>query len=216
METDSSRPLGEFMKERRTLQHLTLREAAHRLKISERQLQAIEEEDFSAFSAHVYARGIFSKYAEFLRIPLADTLPYFERIWSSQQSQPEAHPVRPIAKMPVLTLTPAIRRAIAFSAGAIGLVAILWGGYAFYSSRAPAFSLTEPADNILVHDYMIAIKGVSDPRLELTLNKVPVYIGKDGVFEKTILLQRGVNILELEGKNGFGNVTREIRHIVVD
>ncbi len=57
---------GEFLRDARNKQHLDLKHISEEIYIKERQLRALEEEDFSSLPQMTFARGIAVKYAEYL------------------------------------------------------------------------------------------------------------------------------------------------------
>lgn len=67
-------PLGEFLRETRIKQGLDLEMIAEGTKISPKNLQAIEESDFSSLPAEVFARGFYTLYARQLALDPSEIL----------------------------------------------------------------------------------------------------------------------------------------------
>lgn len=209
-------PFGATIRSIRESRGLSVDAVAECLKIDKRLITAFEQENFSAFSAHVYARGIFEKYARFLKLDASEALHIFEDAWHEAHKDREKAAIAPVRAPRSGIYSHVSKRALSVGAVGAGIAAVMiLLGYAIYHARSPVFSLIEPEDRIITHDFNMRFRGVANPRTELTLNKQPVYIGSDGAFQVTVMLHPGVNILTLEGRTTFGTVSKIERHIVV-
>ena len=206
--------LGGYFKKMREQKSLSIKDVAGRLHVHQRSIHAFEENKLDEFLAHVYARGFFENYGKLLELPVKDFLPHFEELWDASRNREES-----VQKTPAYSrssfITP--RRALAL----LAIVAMIAVGtyillHAFSTARAPSLTLREPAEDIVTHEYRFTVRGSADPRFELTLNQLPVYIDKDGSFEKTILLQKGLNVISLQAKNSLQKTTTIKRHIIVE
>ena len=204
---------GEYIKGIREDKLYTLQQISKQLKLDIRQLEAFEKEDFHIFSAYVYARGVFIKYMDFLGIDTTELLPYFQELWKFQHEikKPISQKNKPFFKKITFPSLP-IQTPILL---VIGVILIAGISYGIYLKQHPTLVLELPKESTgIVREPFIVIKGIADNRLQLTLNKLPVYIGKDGKFEKNILLEPGINHLTLEAKNSLGVVKTITRYIV--
>lgn len=209
------RSLGMILHDIRESKSLGLQAVALRLKIDRRQLEALENDDYYVFPAHVYARGTFEKYADFLGLDRDEALHLFEDMWKKERVSD------------VLSAAPRQRNTLLAPSGdriskkilAGGIVSIILavGGIGIWITmmRVPAFTFDEPADRTITHERRIVVEGTADPRIELTFNKQPVYIGENGIFQHAVVLQAGVNELVLEGKTRFGKYSHITKYIVV-
>lgn len=212
---EQQRSLGELLRDIRESKRLSREAVSLRLKIDRRQLEALERNEYGTFPAHVYARGVFERYANFLHLDQTEALRLFEEAWLKQ------HPATRFPLPASETLwTAAWRRLISrmrvngAALSALTIVLFAASGYLFFY-QTPSFSFEAPADRSIMRDYRVSVEGRADSRLELTLNKKPVYIGESGVFQHTILLQKGINELVLEGKTKFGRISTLTRYVVV-
>ena len=64
--TEAALAMGKTFSQARRQRGLTARQVAQALNISVRHLEAIEDGDFSAFAAEIYARGACLNYAAYL------------------------------------------------------------------------------------------------------------------------------------------------------
>ncbi|MSR73580.1 MAG: hypothetical protein EXS60_00765 [Candidatus Pacebacteria bacterium] len=104
-----------------------------------------------------------------------------------------------------------------WAVGGFVLVAlVLFGGYNIYGIIAsPELVITVPAsDNSTVAQETILLQGKTDPAYVVTVNGSEVYVGKDGLFQKEIQLQEGVNTVEFAARKFLGKETRVLRNIV--
>lgn len=104
-----------------------------------------------------------------------------------------------------------------WAVGGFLLVAlVLFGGYNIYGIIAsPELVITVPAsDNSTVAQETILLQGKTDPAYVVTVNGSEVYVGKDGLFQKEIQLQEGVNTVEFAARKFLGKETRVLRNIV--
>lgn len=67
--SDQSRPIGQTLREAREAQGLSVEEVATRLRLMQRQVDAIEADDFSSLGQPVFARGFVRNYAKLLDLP---------------------------------------------------------------------------------------------------------------------------------------------------
>ena len=206
--------LGSYFKKIREQKSLSIKDVAVRLHVHQRSIRAFEENRLDEFLAHVYARGFFENYGKLLELPVKDFLPHFEELWNEFGGQEE--PMKKPAEYSRSSfVTP--RRALVLLAviAMLGIGSyILW--HAFSTTRSPSLTLSAPSEDIITHEYRFTMQGSADPRFELTLNQLPVYIDKDGRFEKTIILQKGLNAVILQAKNSLGKATTIERHIIVE
>lgn len=206
--------LGSYFKKVREQKSLSVKDVAERLHVHQRSIRAFEENKLNEFLAHVYARGFFENYGKLLELPIKDFLPYFEELWNASWNREES-----VQKTPTYSrssfITPQRVLVLLAIIAMLGIGAyILW--HAFSTARAPSLTLREPSENMITQEYRFTVRGSADPRFELTLNQLPVYIDKDGSFEKTILLQKGLNVISIQAKNSLGKTTTIERHIIVE
>jgi len=60
----------------------------------------------------------------------------------------------------------------------------------------------------------ILLQGRTDPAYVVTVNGSEAYVGKDGLFQKEIRLQEGINSVEFVVRKFLGKEARIVRNIV--
>ena len=105
---------------------------------------------------------------------------------------------------------------IAYVIVAILLLAVfsfyLYYQFRFYF-RVPELILEVPAEDMVISEPHIGIKGRIGLDSALTLNGRPIYIKETGEFQERINLGEGLNQLDFEAKNKAGKITKIINGI---
>ena len=70
---------GQRLREARLARRLTVDDVAVRIRIPPKQLRALEEGNLTVFSAEIYAKGAYTKYASYLGVDSKDAWHYFLR-----------------------------------------------------------------------------------------------------------------------------------------
>ncbi len=196
-----ARELGERLQRERESRRMSLERVGIELHIPIHHLEAIEEGNFSAFSAEIYARGACLKYAEFLgmggdeaeraiwralsvgrqRVPLKihTAFSWIERLWN--------------ARLMVWVM--------------VGVVVVMIGGYIGWQIRSfwqlpPVNLLTEipPVQD----DSTLLVRGSTEPEVRVKLNDEPVILHSDATFEVSLKLHPGINVIRIEAQNAAG------------
>ncbi len=182
---------------------ISLEDASRDLRIPMNQLVGLEEEDFSVFSAELYARGAYGTYAKYLGIDSNISAHAFLRSLSSVRE-----------RIPLTLHTPAtfferlIHPKIILAAG-ISFLALLVGGYIAWQVqsfwRLPNMTITSPV-SMETHERAITLEGFAEEQSSLTVNGENVLLQEDSRFSLPLTLHRGINAVRLEVKNSAGRI----------
>ncbi len=207
--------LGAKLRQTRKEQGLTLHDIAHELKIPEKSLQALENDDYGKLPVEVYARGFVKIYSEYLGLDSSETVAEFSQQYAHGKSSVEQK-ITPQQlrqfRHPLFVLTP---RLTAISVGiVVALIALL---YLFFEvrgfTRAPHLDISSPVDNSEIKSNNVMIKGKSDTTAEVKINGEKTFVRSDGTFEETIGVGPGLNKIVVVAKGISGKertVTREV------
>ncbi|MDO8512347.1 MAG: DUF4115 domain-containing protein [bacterium] len=211
-------PVGQRLKRKREWQHQSLLDVSRALKIQEKSIKAIEELDVEKLPAQVYARGFVKLYAEFMGLDADQTVNDFTteltnvRVHKEQKITP--HQLRSFHG-PKLIISP---RLIAVTVGV--LVAIIALTYLFFEvrgfTRAPALTLSSPADNSKIKENNVTVKGKTDPTAEVKINGEKVFVQSDGSFSETIGIGPGLNKISVSAKSIGGKESTVTREVLVE
>ena len=211
-----SQTLGDILRQRREEMNLNIKDIVKQLQTSQKFIRALEDNHYDVFSAKVYARGFLQKILKILAIEEKDELfKEFEREWevrifrkkrdilSLHQNNTEKQPWN-------------IRQAGVAAAGLIILVFFIFLTIRikqFVSS--PILELNEPAQNSVIFEPVVNVRGRTEKESQLTVNGREVRIDTAGNFSDEIDLLPGLNELEFVVENRFGKMSKVIRYVVV-
>lgn len=206
METTS---LKELLREHIEIKGLSPKKIADMTGIPDRYIEMLLEGDTSKLPPSPYVHGYITKLSGILNFD-KDTM------WRLYQKESSLVKSGRNDRLPDNRFrVRGIRRGWAVF-GFVFVAIIMFGGYNIYGIiRAPEIVITVPAsDNSTVAQETILLAGKTNPAYVLTINGNEVYIGKDGLFQKEIQLQEGVNSVEFTVRKFLGKETRLIRTIV--
>lgn len=204
--------VGKQLMQARRRRRLSLDDVAVVLRIPPQQLKALEEGDLSVFSAQVYARGAYAKYARFLGLESLREQMTFLRLLSGVGISVPLHLHTPRSWLArVVTGNWILMMAVSG-------VALVVGGYiavqvqSFF--RLPALEIFEPVAGIVYSDE-VNVSGSAEDEVDVLINEEAVLLADDATFSMPVGLHKGVNVLRIEARNAAGRVRVEERHILV-
>lgn len=203
--------VGHLLREARRDRRLTLAQVAADLTMPLKQLQALEEGDFSVFAAEVYGRGAYVRYAKYLGISgkVAE-----RAVFGALSEAREAVPLRvhrPLTWFQSM-LTP--RMVILVALLGVGLVVggyIIWQVQAFL--RLPRLQLASPSAAEVTAS-QVTVEGKAQESARVSVNGEPVLLQDGGAFTHVISLHPGINVLRLEAENAAGRKRVIERHLL--
>ncbi len=214
----SSLSLGETLLARREELKLSMEQVAREMKIAPRYVEALEEGEYDALPAKVYAFGFLQQMLKVLMFEenARDALfAAFEEEW-------EEHGAfgRMVRKEGVLMQR--LRRVTAMEVlfGSVALAAGLFLAMLFVRLETfvgtPRLIIETPVDGMSIGEPRIALKGTTDREVYLTVNGFELTLDESGSFEGLLELLPGLNELEFIAKNRFGKTTKLTRYVVVE
>lgn len=203
--------VGYPLRDARIALGLEVEDVAHQLNIPPRQIQALEEGNFSVFAAEVYARGAYVKYATFVGINAEQAQRTALRALSGVR-QPVPLRMHTPQKWYERLLTPKL----VVIAGS-SFLAFLVVGYIGWQVRSfwqlPALELTSPTKTYL-EDEVIMIRGTSEPSAHVRINGESVLLKENASFEVELTLHPGINVIYAEAENAAGRIRSLEQHIL--
>lgn len=95
---------------------------------------------------------------------------------------------------------------------------VLIAAYALFQARflilGPGIAIESPLPESELDAGMILINGRARNISFLSLNDRQIYTDTSGRFEEKLVVQKGINIIKLEGKDRFGRRTVETVRVV--
>jgi len=93
-------------------------------------------------------------------------------------------------------------------------------GYGYYRTKdfleGPILGIKAPKDGEMFASPLIEVRGISRNLSFLNLDGRKIYTDKDGIWGEKLLLQRGVNIIEVRAKDRFGRENKQMLQVVYD
>lgn len=195
--------LGARLTAAREAMHLSIEELSLELHIPQNQLIGLEEEDFSVFSAELYARGAYRAYATRLGI--------YDKLASREFYRTLTH-VR--QRVPLTLHTPEtffdslLNPRIIFIAGCV-FVALLVGGYIAWQVQSfwklPDLTVNGPL-SYAVKGADAIVAGRTEQLARVTINGEPILLTGDATFSVPLSLHLGINAVRIEATNAAGRV----------
>jgi transcriptional regulator with XRE-family HTH domain len=208
--------LGDYLRMRREVKHISTDEMARELKIAPRYVSALEQGAYHLFPAKIYAHGFLKRSLVFLGTTQeheqAACIELFGEEWSKHFPEKDEKQVAlPEHKKYPWTLTPT-RLVQALGGITLALFFVFLGIQLMHFTGAPALALQEPVDQFIVNSPLVRVKGTTEKESQLTVNGREITIDGAGSFDAQIDLQPGVNTLEFLVRNRFGKETRVTRN----
>lgn len=183
--------LGQVFRRYREEASLKIEQVEKDTKISQRMLQAIENDKYDILPEDLYARNIIKAYADYL------SLDYNKLLNLYKQGRGEIKDKKIIeGKKNKIYITPQIFRFIIISLIILALVIYL--GFQINNIfMAPQLEVFQPDKNITTTQNFIEIKGKTEKEARVFINDKEIYIDSNGEFKATLDLQKGLNTIKI-------------------
>lgn len=209
-DTSSAQLIAHRLVEARRQQGLKLQKVAEVTKIKPKLLKQFEAGQ--ADLNNPYHRGLITAYGQYLGIDNID----YSVMGDPPRLGGEAagkvtlwHRFRPL-KTVVLANTATKTAAFGFISvmvGAVGLLVIVF-------TAAPRLSVIEPADNAVINNSFIQVRGQTSPSSDILVNGSAVPVDPAGMFHERVFLLPGVNVITVEATNSLSRTARVERVII--
>ncbi len=195
--------------------HLTLSELAQKTKIQKAYLKAFETGAFHKLPDPIYARNYLKVYIQALGGNVDYYLDQFEQergtcdfVKNSQIPRQRARAIK------FLVASRFVKAAIfLFFLGTLGTYIGLEINNII---SPPQLSITSPIDGSETRDATIIVKGKTEKGTRVKINGQDVLLLQDGSFEKEVALERGLNVLAIEGAKRYSHMAKQYRRIIFD
>jgi transcriptional regulator with XRE-family HTH domain len=193
---------GEELKAKRISLGLSTSQVAIKLKIQEKYIIALEENDSSVFDSKVIARGFLIKYCKYLNIDSEKLLPFWRRDFTVKKVLPKKQK----SFLEKIKVTPVFFTIVIF----VFVLAVFLGfGLVQYNSfkRPPSLTLKNIEDGQVTSEKELNISGVVEGSSELYLNNNVLVVDSDGGFFETVKLSSGQNKITIRALSPLGRET---------
>lgn len=198
--------VGNTLKKTREEKELTLIEVEKELKIREKFLKAIEEDNWGFFTSKIYIEGLIKNYSQLLDLDSQKMLAFFRREYETKEE------IKFKRKVTSRYLTPETKKMAITGLILVFIFFLCYFGFQLITFLSPpSIIIIQPKTNIFKRDEKIAILGKTDKETTITIFGERVYQNKEGVFKYDFPLKRGKNELTIEavGANGKKTVLKK-------
>ncbi len=204
---------GQRLREERIRLGLSLEEVAAATKIRASFLSAIEKGEYKKLPSSAYVQGFVKNYIDYLGLSQKQYFALFKREFDEKEY------VRVLPQGLVQQEDILITK-IRFGYTLIGIVCVVvfllgYIGYQYrYAFIQPPLEVYSPKEESHVNQF-ITVSGKTDPNMAVSVNKIPVVVDKNGLFNKNITLFLGKSTIEVLATSRFGKKTQIERHVQV-
>lgn len=191
--------VGTILKKEREKKGLLLIDVEKQIKVREKYLKAVEEEDWSYFSSKIYITGILKNYSRVLNLDHKKILAFFRRDYERKEE------VKFKKKITSAYLTSETKKFLKLGLIILTLFFILYFVFQLKTYFSPpSFTFLSPTKTNFSIEKNIKISGKTDKDTSVTINGERVYLNKEAVFIYEFPLNEGNNkiIINLVGANG--------------
>ncbi|EKE14727.1 MAG: XRE family transcriptional regulator [uncultured bacterium] len=191
--------VGSILKNEREKKGLLLIDIEKQIKVREKYLKAIEDENWNYFSSKIYITGILKNYSRALNLDNKKVLAFFRRDYEKKEE------VRFKRKISSSYLTSETKKFLR-----IGLIilALFFVFYFIFQLKTyfspPDFTLLSPTKTNFSIEKKIKITGKTEKDTSITIAGERIYQNKEGIFNYELSLNEGINKITiiLLGANG--------------
>ena len=207
--------LGDALRSLRLSVPRTLSEMVKATKIQKKVLDAFEQNDFDRLPPSSYARRFLKTYVR----ALGGDENYFLQRYDEERGDSDVIRVEGLLPQRVRNVWKLTGMSAAKAAG-FALASLAVAGYLGVEVRnvtaPPRLDVTFPADGYVTQDAVIHLRGTADPKASVEVNGAEVFTHPDGSFDADVALQRGLNVVTVEGAKRYSRPAETHRRIVLE
>ncbi len=207
--------LGEKLHHLRKEARLTLSELAQKTKIQKIYLKAFEANDFQNLPAPMYTRNYLKTLVRVLGGNEAYYLDQFEQERGTCDVKKHQPTFRKRARATTFFVASRFVH-VGIFLFFVGVLASYIGFEIKTIISAPSLQIVSPIDGYQTSDATIIVKGKTEKGARIQINGSNVLLSQDGSFEKEVALERGLNVLQIEGAKRYSHLATQYRRVIFD
>jgi len=205
---------GEILKEARERKKVSLKEVEKITKIQAKYLEALENSQYEKLPSDVYTRNFLKVYTQLLGLKFESIFELYKREKSFFDNLNEKKKV-PFKFKPRFMITPQLIKIILVGFIVIILLVYLGRGIKRIIS-VPILIVNNPQNKLITNQEFVKVEGRTEKEVRVTINNQEVLSDKNGYFEKTIDLQKGLNIIKVTAARKHSKENVVYREILVE
>ena len=207
--------LGQKLKQRRRARKITLKDAEEKTSIRLKYLKSLEEDRLGRLTPGTYGLGFAKSYAQFLDLNTSEAVSLYQKQRNiGQRAGKFFSPWRETVKAS-FSVTPKALVILAGVAIFLSLAGyIVWEVLIFLAP--PTLSIFAPANESIVAQDSVEVKGQTQAGAILYINDLPVNIDPGGVFSQNVKLEKGTNTLEIKALSKANRQTSKTLKVIAN
>jgi len=208
--------LGTKLNQMRRRLAVSLDMAAESTRIQRRYIEALEKNNHSELPEPLYTRNYIKTYVKFL----GGDVGYFLKRYEEERGTCDVlvNPMRLPRQKVGWTKLLAAHRLLKIAAVSVLCLAI--ATYIAIQIQSiitpPEITVFEPNDGIAVAEARVAVSGQIDKRTEVWVNDIKVLPDQSGNFSTLVDLERGLNVITIEGAKRYSKRATLYRTVVFE
>ncbi len=191
--------VGEILKEERLVKGLQLKDIEKQIRVREKYLKALEDNNWNFFSSKIYIIGILKNYSRILGLDSKRILAFFRRDYERQEE------VKFKERVSSSYLAPQSKKLLRMAIVGGLLIFLIYFVYQLkiYFSP-PTLTITTPATFSFTTEDKVTVTGLTQKEATLKIVGQRIYLDENGRFTYDFPLKEGNNkiVFELIGANG--------------
>ena len=193
----------------------TLSEMAGKTKVQKSVLEAFEKDRYDKLPAPIYARQYLKTYAKALGV---DPEYYLRRFDDERGTCDFIGNARLPIERP--RASQFFVQGNLLKVGGFAAVLLMVAGYLGFQIREivapPKLAVTAPADGFTTDEASVRITGMAEKDAKVTVNGEPILTKSDGSFDTEVMLERGLNLITVEGAKRYSKTAVAYRRVILE
>lgn len=191
--------VGQILKKEREKRGYSLLHIEKKIRVREKFLRAVEDDNWTIFSSKIYIAGIIKNYSLFLGVDPQRALAFFRRDYGKKED---------ISFKKAVSSRHLIPQTRLYTALGLAVLTLVFIGYFAYQLTLfitpPRVLILEPKTSVFNKQDRVMVVGKTEKEAVITIFKDRVFQNKDGIFVYDYALHPGKNtlLIEVTGANG--------------
>lgn len=212
---NSHQHLGEKLKALRKEANVTLSDMVERTKIRKVYLKRLESGAYDKLPDPIYTRNFLKIYLRVLGAEETYFLDLYEQERGTCDFVKKACLPRQRAGTLRFLVTSRLLKMGLFAGVALSILFYL--GFQVYTILTPPkLVIFDPTDGLMTNDATISVSGQVEKGSHVQINGVEVLLTNIGKFSYEVALERGLNVIKIEGSKRYSRSALEYRRVVLD
>lgn len=198
--------VGELLNKERINKNITLKQVEKEIRVREKLLEAVEQNNWAEFSSKIYITGIIRNYAKYLGLDPNKMLIFFRRDYEKKED------IRFKKRVSQSYLRPQTRRLVYIALSSIFMIFVI---YFMLQIKAylspPEVVIVSPTTTHFRSVENVNIIGKTERDANISIFGEKVYPNNDGIFEYQFPLKsvKNVLVIEVTGANGKKTIIKK-------